>query len=334
MLNFSMPSREIRTCFVTGGTGFVGSHLVEHLLRDGCAVRCLVRDPARLKWLEGKSVALVEGDLDSRDVLRTEVSGVDAVFHVAGLTAARTPEEYFEVNTNGSRNVAVAAMEADTPPGLFLFISSLAAIGPARADETVEETWAPEPVTYYGKSKLEAERVLSSMEGLPLVIVRPPAVYGPRDRELYPLFRLAARGILPVFNSSARISLIHVLDLAKGILAAARAGQVGEAYFLAHPEVVAAEQFPHVFESAMGRRVKGLKVPGKLLTAASVISETWGKLKGDTPVFNRDKVKELTAPGWVCSTVKSERDLGFKARIGIAEGFGETAQWYRKQGWL
>jgi dihydroflavonol-4-reductase len=329
-----MPSREIRTCFVTGGTGFVGSHLVEHLLRGGCTVRCLVRDPAKLRWLKGKSVTLVEGDLDSKDTLKAGSSGVDAVFHIAGLTAARSAEEYYKVNTEGSFNVAAAAMEAAAPPGVFLLISSLAAVGPAQADVTIDETRAPDPVTVYGKSKLEAEKRLSGMEGLPLVVVRPPAVYGPRDRELYPLFRLAARGVLPVFNSAAKISLVHVEDLARGILAAAVAGGTGETYFLAYKDAVPALDFPGLFESALGRRVRGFKVPGSFLKTASVMSETWGRLSGHMPVFNRDKLRELTAAGWVCSTSKSEKELGFTARIGAEEGLGRTAQWYREQGWL
>jgi len=329
-----MPSREIRSCFVTGGTGFVGSHLVDRLLGGGCEVRCLVRDRARLRWLQGKPVTLLEGDLNSLEVLRDGASGVDAVFHLAGVTAARSRDEYFSVNSEGSQNVARAALEAASSPGLFLFMSSLAALGPGRADESMDESRVPEPVTDYGRSKLEGERRLGAMEDLPLVVVRPPAVYGPRDREIYPLFRLAARGIVPIFNPSARLSLIHVEDLAKGVLAAGTAGRSGEAYFLAHPEAVSSARLPQLFENALGRKVRGVRVPGALLKASASVSEVWGALSGRMPVFNRGKVKELTASGWVCDTGKSKEELGFTADVDIEEGFDRTVRWYKEQGWL
>ena len=329
-----MPSREIRSCFVTGGTGFVGSHLVDLLLDGGCEVRCLVRDRTRLRWLQGKPVTLLEGDLGSREVLRDGVSGVDAVFHLAGVTAARSRGEYFSVNSEGSQNVARAALEAASPPGLFLFMSSLAALGPGRTDEAIVEERTAEPVTDYGRSKLEGEKRLGTMEDLPLVVVRPSAVYGPRDREVYPLFRLAARGIVPIFNPSARLSLIHVEDLARGVIAAGTAGRIGEAYFLAHPEAVSAAGLPQLFGDALGRKVRGLKIPRALIEASASVSEIWGVLSGRMPLFNRSKVKELTASGWVCDTGKSEKELGFTADIHIVQGFDRTVRWYRKQGWL
>ena len=329
-----MSSREIRTCFVTGGTGFIGSHLVDRLLQRGCDVRCLVRDRSRLRWLHGKPVTIIEGELGSTSVLQETASGTDAVFHLAGVTAAGSTEEYLEINAEGCRSVAEAALNAGQPPDVFVYMSSLAALGPGRPGEVISEHQAPHPVTDYGRSKLEGERILAGMGPLPLVVVRPPAVYGPRDRELLPLFKLASKGIFPVFNPEARISLIHVEDLVTGVINAAWKGRLGEAYFLTHPTPVDARDLPQLFSEALERKVRTFNVPFAMLKTAALISESWGRISGEVPVFNRDKVNELAASGLVCAWEKAEREIDFIASVGLGEGLIETARWYREQRWL
>ena len=334
MIDFHMPSRKIRTCFVTGGTGFIGSHLVDHLLQRGCDVRCLVRDRSRLRWLQGKPVSIVEGDLDSESVIQEAASGTDAVFHLAGVTAAGSWKVYREINARGCRSVAEAVLSAPHPPDVFIYMSSLAAMGPGRFDELVVENRVPHPVTDYGRSKLEGERILSEMGPLPLVVVRPPAVYGPRDKETFPLFRLASRGIFPVFNPVSRVCLVHVQDLVRGVMDAAEKGRVGETYFLTHPTPVNTQDLPGLFGEVFERKVRTLRVPVTALKAAAAVSETWGRITGRMSVFNRDKVKELTAEGWVCSGEKAQREIAFKANTELAEGLLETAKWYQDQSWL
>lgn len=334
VLDFHMPSREIRTCFVTGGTGFIGSHLVDHLLQKGCEVRCLVRDQARLRWLQGRPVTIVEGDLESRSAVMEAASGTDAVFHLAGVTAAGSRAEYHRVNAHGCRAVAAASLAARHPPEVFVYMSSLAAIGPGFENQVMAENTVPHPVTDYGRSKLEGERILSEIGPLPLIVVRPPAVYGPRDREILPLFKLASKGIFPIFNHRSRISLIHAEDLVRGVLSAAEKGRVGETYFLTHPDPVDAHDLPQLFGRAVGRKVRALRVPGVALKAAAGVSESWGRMTGRMPVFNRDKVAELTAAGWVCGWEKARKEISFTAVLGIAEGLERTARWYREKSWL
>ena len=144
----------------------------------------------------------------------------------------------------------------------------------------------------------------------------------------------ASKGILPVFNSEARISLIHVHDLVTGVISSAQKGRLGEAYFLTHPTPVDAARLPQLFSEALGRKVRTFNVPFAMLKTAAVISESWGRISGKMPVFNRDKVNELAASGLVCAWEKAQREIDFTARKGLGEGLLETTRWYREQRWL
>ncbi len=329
-----MNHRNIRTCFVTGGTGFIGSHLVDLLIEQGKEVRCLVRDPERLGWLEGKPVLLHCGDLDSADALREGMDGSDAVFHLAGVTAAASREEYTRINAGGCRSIGEAVLTCRNSPGVVIYVSSQAASGPSRTGQVTDEDTPPSPVTDYGRSKLEGERILTEMMGLPLVIVRPPAVYGPRDREILAFFKLAKRGFFPVVRGGVSISLIHVRDLVSGIVQASERGRSGQTYFLANREPVQITDLADHLGTTLGRQVRNLPVPQWLLWAAAGVSEILGRTAGRMPVFNRDKVRELAATGWVCSSEKAFRELSFQAEVDLPGGLRETAEWYKRVQWL
>lgn len=329
-----MVSRQIRTCFVTGGTGFIGSHLVDSLLERGVEVRCLVRRPSDLGWLEGKAIQVIEGDISDTEALREGVTGADAVFHLAGALAAGSREEYFRVNTEGCRNMGRAVLGTGVRPGVFVYVSSQAVAGPSGTGEPVRESALPVPVTDYGRSKLEGENILRGLDELPLVVVRPPTVIGPRDREAFIFFRLASWGFFPILNRRSRVSMIFVDDLVKGIWRAAESGDAGQTYFTANEVPLSMIELPGILGKALGRKVKGVFVPRAVLTAGAAVSEMWGGITGRMTVFNRDKVNELTASGWVCSTDKAKAELGFTAETPLEKAFGITAQWYRERGWL
>jgi len=329
-----MVSREIRTCFVTGGTGFIGSHLVDFLLERGVEVRCLVRRPSDMGWIEGRPVQVIQGDLASTEALKEGVTGADAVFHLAGTLAAGNREEYFRINAEGCRNIGRAALESGEPPDVFVYVSSQAVAGPSGTGDPVRESVLPVPITDYGRSKLEGEKILHGLEALPLVVVRPPTVIGPRDRETFIFFRLASRGVFPILNRRSRVSMIFVDDLVKGIWRAAESGRLGETYFTANEIPLAMKLLPGILGKALNRKVKGLFIPSAVLTAAATASELWGRITGRMTVFNRDKVNELTASGWVCSTEKAKAELGFYAETPLEKAFIATADWYRENGWL
>src|SRR5438105_10238363 len=167
---------------LTGGSGFLGSFVAEQLAAEGHVVRALVRPRSERKVLDKlPRVELAPGAIEDRASLGAAVDGVDAVVHVAGIVKARRPAEFFEVNTQGTRNLLEAAMRRPVPR--FVYVSSLAAVGPSADGTPVPDDVEPRPVTHYGRSKLEAERaVLAAKDRLHVTVVRPPLIYGPRDR--------------------------------------------------------------------------------------------------------------------------------------------------------
>ncbi|HEY6209910.1 MAG TPA: NAD(P)-dependent oxidoreductase, partial [Gemmatimonadales bacterium] len=238
--------------FVTGGTGFVGAHLVRALLERGDAVRCLVRDPAKaaaLGWTG--AVELVRGDLNDARALRDGCAGAEVVYHVAGRVSARNAPEFMAANRDGTARVLEAA--AAEPPRRFLYVSSLAAAGPAPRGQPIDESRPPAPVTPYGRSKLSAELLVRAAP-VPWTIVRPPMVYGERDRELFKLFKLARAAVVPVFgDGSQELSVIYAADLADAVIAAATAQRsAGMVYFAAHPSVTTSRELVRAIGRAVG----------------------------------------------------------------------------------
>ena len=329
--------------FVTGATGFVGSHLTEALLARGDEVVALVRSPAKAaRIFTDLQPQIVQGDLGDSDALRRAVHGADIVHHVAGLTSARRDPEFFAVNRDGTRRVLEAAREA--APGLrrIVHVSSVAASGPSPRGTPIDERAAPRPVSTYGASKLAGEEEVRRA-GIPWTIVRPPAVYGPRDVELRRVFAFGKRGIVPVFGDGRQeLSLIHVADLVSALLAACDRGHAEGTYFACHPEVLTSEEFAVRITRAVQLALTGkaadprlvVRVPDGVARVALWINGAAARAVGRSTVLSGDKIPELLAPAWTCSPAALERDTGWQARISAAEGLPQTAAWYRDTGWL
>ncbi len=323
----------MKLALVTGATGFVGSHLVEVLAEAGVGVRALVRRTSRTAALEALGVERLEGSLEDPASVARAAAGVDVVFHLAALTRARTRAEYFRANAEGAATAARAAAQAGAR---LVYLSSLAAAGPSVDGRPVAEGDTPRPITQYGRSKLAGEEACSSAaDRLEVVIVRAPAVYGPRDRDLYRFFAMAARGIMALpTGPERRLQMIHVRDLAHALVCAAQAVRPGRLYHVAEARVYAWTEVAALVAAAVGGRVRTVRVPPALVRVAAGASELGARMLGRSTIFNRDKARELLAPGWLCETVAAERDLAFVARIPLERGLKETAEWYRARGWL
>ncbi len=322
---------------VTGANGFIGRTLVEDLLRRGLAVRALVRAPERGATLAAQGAELAIGDVTAPSTLATAVAGCSAVVHVAGLVRARNPAELFAVNESGCRHLARACLEAKTPPRRLVSVSSLAAAGPAQGRPR-RESDPPEPVSDYGRSKLAGERAIESEldRRLPFCCVRPPAVYGPGDRDVFAFFQMAQRGWLPRFLGPERqYSFIHAADLARGIADLALAETVpSRVYYLADAEAYPWSRLREAFANAVGRRVRLLPVPGWGLWLSATAQELWARLRKRAPLLGWDKLHEMKAIAWTCDAKRAREELGFSIQRTLEEGLAETAAWYRAEGWL
>jgi nucleoside-diphosphate-sugar epimerase len=322
---------------LTGATGFVGGHVAAALASAGHRVRAMTRGRDDGGVLAAAGAETVRGTLEDAASLRAAVDGADAVVHGAGLIKARTPSEYHAVNATGTLRLLEACDAAASPPRRFVLVSSLAAQGPSRSGRPLAEGEPPRPVSHYGASKLRGERIARAFAGRrEVVVVRPPAVYGPRDRETLEFFRIAARGLRPRFaGRDLRLVLVHAEDLAAGIAAAAVApGAAGGTFHLCHPEVLELGAVLDLMGRAVGRAGLALTLPRALVHAASVAAEAAASLTGRIPALSRDKAREIAAPAWVADPGAAERVLGWSARIAAAEGIPATAKWYREKGWL
>ena len=322
---------------VTGGTGFVGSHLVERLVAEGHRVRCLVRRTSSLAYLPVGKVELAYGEVALNRGLREAVEGVGLVFHVAGVTKARRPSEYHQGNTQGTANL-LRALEAGGQPGVrFIHVSSLAAVGPSPDATPLNEDAPPRPLTHYGRSKLEAER---AVERSPLranaIIVRPPVVYGPRDTDVLKFFRAAARGwLLRIGRQESYVSIVHVEDLVDGLLAAARSSH-GEArsYFIANSEPVSWDEFAGLVAELAGRRLRTVCVPASVAWMIGLLAELGSRFAARPSILSREKIREARCRYWVCDPSRARLELGFTVKKTLHEGVAETLDWYKIRKWL
>lgn len=313
---------------VTGGTGFIGSHVLERLSALGEKVRALVRRPAPLP----AGVESVSGDLVRGAGLDKALDGVDTVIHLAGVTKALRTEDYYAGNAEATRNLAHAIGGREIR---LVHVSSLAAIGPSTDGAPVTEDTPPHPPVTYGKSKLQAEQIVRELVPRS-VILRPGVVYGPRDTDVFKLLHSISRGIvIEIAGGERRFSAIYVKDLVEGILAAARSPRApGRSYFMAHPKTLSWDDLSGVAARIMRRSPRLLTIPVPLAMAIGACAEAAARLTGKPGIISREKVREARYPYWTCDTSRASAELNFTAPTGIDAGLSETLAWYKEAGWL
>jgi dihydroflavonol-4-reductase len=314
---------------VTGGTGFIGGHLLGKLRARGIAVRCLVRGRTRAL---PPDVERTEADWATGQGIEAALAGVDTVIHLAGVTKALAPADYYTGNAGVTETLA--RVLAGRPIRL-VHVSSLAAMGPSPEGAPLAEDAAPRPVSNYGRSKLEAERRVEHWRP-DAVIVRPPVVYGPRDTDVFQILKSIAGGVVVEISGGERwFSAIYVEDLAEGLIAAAEAPQAaGRAYFMAYPKVVSWSELAAVAARLMGRRPRVVRIPPAVARAAGYCAELWSKVTRKPGILSRDKVAEACCRAWTCDSRRAARELGFEASTPLETGLAHTLAWYKEAGWI
>lgn len=337
------------TVFVTGGTGFIGRRLVRQLCNRGDDVTCLVRNPAKAESLAAAGARLLPGDIGDAASVQATLAAVQPhyVFHLAGLTTSLKPAEFDRINHLGVAHVARACAALSTPPAL-LYVSSLAAAGPAQHHRPRTENDPPAPVSHYGRSKRAGELAAHQLaDRVPITIVRPPIVFGPGDSATLEMYRPIARfglHLVPGIKDKF-FSLVHVDDLVSALMLLSEQGARLEPnpharaktgyYFVADQQSLSYAELGQKIGALLGRaHTKILRLPQQLVWLSAALQQFVSLGTGRPSIFGIDKAREATAGSWVCSSQRIHSTLGFAPAMPLYERLSDTLAWYREQRWL
>jgi nucleoside-diphosphate-sugar epimerase len=322
---------------ITGTTGFIGSHLAEALHQKRYQLRCLVRKTSDLKWIKHLPIEYVYGTLFDSDVLKKAVEGVDYIYHVAGVNKAKRNSEYYEGNYTATKIFLEAILSSQQQLKRFVYISSQAAVGPSEKDKPVNEQTPFHPITAYGVSKMQAEQeCLRLKEKIPITIVRPPAVYGPRDTDVFAFFAAMNMGLQAMIGFHKKyVSLVNVKDLVEGIiLAGEHPNGVGQTYFIASERFYHWEEIGDRAARVMNKQALRVHVPEFVVYGLFATVQFFSFFSKKPLILSIDKAKDIVQDAWTCDITKAKMELGYREKFTLEEGIKQTVLWYREHGWL
>ena len=326
---------------ITGATGFIGGFIVDEALRQGMEVWVAVRKSSSLKYLTDKRINFIQLDFSSEENIKNQLTGknFDYVVHAAGVTKCLHQEDFFKVNTEGTKNLANALRSLTMPLKRFVYVSSLSVFGPVREQipyQEIKGTDTPQPDTAYGQSKLKSEQYLASLDNFPYVILRPTGVYGPREKDYFLMAKSIKQHIdFSVGYQPQDLTFVYVEDVVQAIFLAIDHGQTGSSYFLSDGHVYASRTFSDLIRHELGDKwLLRIKAPIWLLRVITFCGEYVGRMTGKISALNNDKYNIMKQRNWRCDIQPAVTELNYKPQYDLKRGVKITMQWYKDNGWI
>ena len=335
---------------ITGASGFIGSFIVEEALNRGFETWAAVRKSSSREFLQDERIHFIELNLSSEEQLKQQLKDIqfDYVVHAAGVTKCLHKEDFFRINTEGTKNLVRALLDLQMPLKRFVYISSLSIMGAIREEQPyreIRERDKAQPNTAYGKSKLEAEQWLVSLNKelekrneklLPYVILRPTGVYGPRERDYFMMAKSIQSHIdFAVGFKQQDITFVYVTDVVQAVFLAMEKGQTGRCYFLSDGEVYQSSTFSDLIRKELGNPwwIR-ITAPLWLLRIITFCGEYMGHITGKVTALNNDKYNIMKQRNWRCDINPARQELGYEPQVKLEEGVRRSIAWYKKNKWL
>ncbi len=279
----------------------------------------------------------IHGDLFDHEALRKAVTNVDYVYHSAGVTKAKKEAEYYRGNTEGTKNILAAVREHRPQIKRFVHVSSQAAVGPSPTREPIAEDTPAHPLTTYGRSKwLAEEECHNAVSAIPVTIVRPPVVYGPRDKDVFEFFNTMRKGLQPMVGFKEKlVSMLHVGDVVRGFVMAGESDRAaGRTYFISSRKMHGWREIGEITREVMNVGAIRVRIPVSAVYVIAACAELLALMSSKPALINFEKARDMVQDYWTASGEKAKRDFGFEQQISLAEGIRDSVEWYRKQNWL